>query len=537
MKYLFTRKEKLISEAKINFSPDFHSGAARIFKNFTKTPEMTKGAVDFLRTSGTDIDSKKMKKDEYTLSIGSKPNMVKIDDKTEIKFGRLLSILTPQTPDHVKSEMVNMWKAYFDFDNRGDFELIDENIDEHYDCSGIGGTLGASCMAHSDSQTFEIYNKNDSIKLLVLLDSDFPNGDTLGRSIIFFDTNLGAPVMNRVYTIDETDVTTFKMYAEKKGWVSIDDLNVNELEVNLEHSDFEKYPYIDNVPYLNKTKKILSGSWEKWRGSDDEIIKLEDHEYGFWYPIQNAEHPGGRDWKSQITSWEDAQWCFPPEYIINNGIDYKEFLNGFISDEIEYKIEAFDDFYTGDDFLEFLPFSKIYKDNNWLSLDPWIRYSLKNGYDIKEFLFKKNDISINDMNGILSHFYEEDRVYKSRDQQEKIVDDILVHNSVELVESVISKGHLSIDGIKKYIEENYKEIIDNNDLMSQMVESDLKRHYSTSNGFHTVTDIMHEMYGTIHDLNDVKHLLNGMGWNRDKFIDYIEEQGDVDELTRCLFGE
>jgi hypothetical protein len=45
MKYLFTRKEKLISEAKINFSPDFHSGAARIFKNFTKTPEMTKGAV------------------------------------------------------------------------------------------------------------------------------------------------------------------------------------------------------------------------------------------------------------------------------------------------------------------------------------------------------------------------------------------------------------------------------------------------------------------------------------------------------------
>lgn len=118
------------------------------------------------------------------------------------------------------------------------------------------GSLGSSCMRGDGQQKFlEIYCKNpDHVKLAVMSDEAgvvarcllwYPNAD---NSLVYFD---------RIYSIDYS--TELKMYQwlVNKKFVQISNKNtikpINRIEIRikLKNLDFEFYPYVDTLRWIN----------------------------------------------------------------------------------------------------------------------------------------------------------------------------------------------------------------------------------------------------------------------------------------------
>ncbi len=82
--------------------------------------------------------------------------------------------------------------------------------------------------------------------------------------------------MDRIYTNADSDIQLFKQYAESKGWWYKDRQDSSNMFtaangtvskcpdyiVTLEASDFDEYPYLDTLAYLNLEKKTLSNDGE-----------------------------------------------------------------------------------------------------------------------------------------------------------------------------------------------------------------------------------------------------------------------------------
>jgi large subunit ribosomal protein L23 len=126
-------------------------------------------------------------------------------------------------------------------------------------------------MRYSKCQSFfDIYVENPEVcNLLVLLDND--SKKVKARALIWTLRN-GKKVMDRIYSIDSHDVLTFNDWAKNNNVYKMSDLDINDLIVILTKSDFNNYPYMDNLKKLNIERKTLSHE-DLDRG---ETITLED---------------------------------------------------------------------------------------------------------------------------------------------------------------------------------------------------------------------------------------------------------------------
>lgn len=140
------------------------------------------------------------------------------------------------------------------------YKIVDkENIKKFYHWESYSrdiGSLGSSCMRGDGQQKFlEIYCKNpDHVKLAVMSDEAgvvarcllwYPNAD---KSLVYFD---------RIYATDYS--TELKMYQwlVNKKFVQISDKNTIkpankiEIRIKLKNLDFEFYPYVDTLRWIN----------------------------------------------------------------------------------------------------------------------------------------------------------------------------------------------------------------------------------------------------------------------------------------------
>jgi hypothetical protein len=211
--------------------------------------------------------------------------------RSEIKIGRFArSILSDQnirkelsiTTDFIDKdyeEFVNYYKAA---NTKKDykFELVKgKQIAKYYDEENYAsekGDLGNSCMKYESCQDyFDIYTKNeDKCSLLVYLDSD---NQVLGRALIWkLDKSPcdSKQFMDRIYTANDSDRLKFFEWANSNNCLTkyknnseTEDsyffkykgqLLLGEIRVELKKIDFDEYPYVDTLRFLNKKEKYIS---------------------------------------------------------------------------------------------------------------------------------------------------------------------------------------------------------------------------------------------------------------------------------------
>lgn len=220
--------------------------------------------------------------------IGSNPevDVFKSKGRNEIKVGRLvrsiLSELGEKVIDKDIEVFVNNYKA--SFDQNDNFKLVkgDEIAKWYFKGSykSEKGTLGDSCMRYDECQEyFDIYTENKCCQLLILLDDE---DKLIGRAIVWeinkvnFNKECNSKYfMDRVYTMNDSDVIKFTNYAKSNNWLYKwrmnandqealifklgDDFFLGELNVKLtNYKNIEKYPFLDTIGFLNKKTGILS---------------------------------------------------------------------------------------------------------------------------------------------------------------------------------------------------------------------------------------------------------------------------------------
>jgi hypothetical protein len=211
--------------------------------------------------------------------------------RSEIKIGRFArAILSDQnirkeisiTADFMDKdyeEFVNYYKAA---NTKKDykFELVKgKQIAKYYDEENYEsekGDLGNSCMKYESCQDyFDIYTKNeDKCSLLVYLDND---NLVLGRALIWkLDKSPcdSKQFMDRIYTANDSDRLKFLEWANSNNCLTKYKNNsdsdegyffkykgqilLGEIRVELKKIDFDEYPYVDTLRFLNKKEKYIS---------------------------------------------------------------------------------------------------------------------------------------------------------------------------------------------------------------------------------------------------------------------------------------
>lgn len=205
--------------------------------------------------------------------------------RTEIKVGRLIYKLFPKQlvqeyiRDNDTEDFVNQFKSFFDVSNRRLIIVEGEDIRKYYldrnYCYPDYGTLWKSCMRYRERQPFlDIYTKNpDKIKMLVMLSSQDGVEKVRARALLWDvqdlnDNNL--KIMDRIYTIYDSDVFVFKKWAREHGYIpkfyqnaktqnifGDDEEMILNLKVKLDKHVLESYPYLDTFPFYDSTNGLF----------------------------------------------------------------------------------------------------------------------------------------------------------------------------------------------------------------------------------------------------------------------------------------
>lgn len=201
--------------------------------------------------------------------------------RSQSKIGRIINYICKisgiSITDKEREDFVNAWKAITDVKGI-QFKLVSgKDIAKYYDedkyYSGQG-TLGSSCMRDVGSGPLRIYTENkNKVKLLIYVDED----DKIhGRALVWkLDKSPceSKYFMDRVYANRDSDIEKFKNFADEKGWfyrVVMNSCNddavifkykgntvFGKIDVKLD-GDFNEYPYLDTLVFLNKKMTKLS---------------------------------------------------------------------------------------------------------------------------------------------------------------------------------------------------------------------------------------------------------------------------------------
>ena len=221
--------------------------------------------------------------------------------RNNIKVGRLVrAILTAAKEtftDKDIEDFVNLYKATYDimanalirFDIvEGDKIAYWYNYKQYAEREGI---LGNSCMADVSNDYFDIYcNNSDSCKLLILYDDNgqidngkYVSDKIIGRCLLWKTSKIDGvtkevQVMDRIYTIKDSDVELFKEYGKKNGiyWKRLQDSDNDftmengssseknpSIIIELDSVEYDEYPYLDTFFYVDTDSNYITNDGNK----------------------------------------------------------------------------------------------------------------------------------------------------------------------------------------------------------------------------------------------------------------------------------
>jgi hypothetical protein len=271
---------------------------------------------------------------------------------------------------------VNKFKS---FRKPGKFELVtgDDIVYWYYqDRYAEGsGTLNSSCMKGSNCSGYlQFYANNKKVSLLIMKDRE-DDTKIIGRALVWkLDLPEDRIFMDRVYTVDQSDVEMFIDYATKNEWLYkyrqnmdsdefIVDSKTGEKEKPVLYinevidSDDGEYPYLDTLKYYDRDHDdILTNHYEMLSG---DFITLEGThgEYTTGGHL-SYEELVERYIDDILDDFEYYAKDFMQSFIWDY-VDDKEFANSYISDYMDSELEDFEYIWDEDDIIEY--FEKFVK--------------------------------------------------------------------------------------------------------------------------------------------------------------------------------
>ncbi len=263
-------------------------------KILSETISTSSGKTYVLFQEDTDGEPKTSVMNKEGLRL-SKPNDDKIwkTSRNSIKIGRLVRAILNASKESFTDkdieDFTNQYKATFDAvkDNLIKFDIVrGKDIahwyshDNYYDKEE--GTLGSSCMKEVSDEYFDIYVQNiDQVRLVILYDDDgeivngrYKSKYIIGRALLWNATfdSVKVEFMDRIYTTADSDVDLFKQFARSNGFWYKSNQNSDHacsvsngeesrsptIIIDLESSNFDSYPYVDTVCYLNTDDNKMS---------------------------------------------------------------------------------------------------------------------------------------------------------------------------------------------------------------------------------------------------------------------------------------
>lgn len=257
------------------------SGLIKEEGNFIKRDEDKEDTLTYLPKAKYKILQEDESKDPFGTGIGRVP----------IKIGRFVKkFLTKSAFDEfgIKDtdveKFVNFFKSYFSFDQSKLKIVSGEEIkkyyleDNYYRPSGYRyGTLWNSCMRQSERNKFmKLYAVNPQVKMLVLLEDD---GKVRARALLWdgikeFNSDVEYKFMDRIYSVYDHDVDSFKNWAKQNGYITKWEQNAKseiyvdidgrperkQLYIILENHNLSWYPYLDTFKFYDVRKGRFSNS-------------------------------------------------------------------------------------------------------------------------------------------------------------------------------------------------------------------------------------------------------------------------------------
>ena len=215
-------------------------------------------------------------------------------NRQEIKIGRAMRALLKAADikfiDKDFEQFVNLYKATIDKmnDKFSYIEVVRENdIAYWYNKDNYfitSGTLGSSCMASAPDSWLEVYTANPEEVGLVIYKSMDDTTKIIGRALLW-KLKDGKEYLDRIYTINDSDVQLFRDYAKENNWyykeynnssdsgyaIAPDGTKVSlDLTVNLTDASMDNFPYLDTLKYFNPGRKTISNQ------NNGECYFLED---------------------------------------------------------------------------------------------------------------------------------------------------------------------------------------------------------------------------------------------------------------------
>jgi hypothetical protein len=211
-----------------------------------------------------------------SIRIGKLTN--KVIDLYNSKYGKDLSFTDSEIED-----FVNAYKSYYDYNKMDNFKIVGGSLinywysEENY--QNNKGTLGNSCMRYVEcNENLDMYGNSKNIKLLILVS---PENRLSGRALLW-DLVDGSKFMDRIYTVDDSDVGLFIDWAEKNKYKykfeqnsrlgaiclpennyepssSIEDgkMECQVYETDFNNREYEKFPYMDTMKYYYWKEGVL----------------------------------------------------------------------------------------------------------------------------------------------------------------------------------------------------------------------------------------------------------------------------------------
>lgn len=284
------------------------------------------------------------------------------------------------------------------------------NVNSYSLENGEENNLHNSCMKYDKCSSYlDFYIKND-VKMVILMSE---NDDKInGRAILWKLTSPDRYFMDRVYTIYNYDVETFKNYAIKNNWLykkhqnrEPDEMICDPSNNTCENMDLivenikitERFPYLDTLSFLYKEHNILSNNDNLNKSGDKYYLQSTDGYYTvegkvfvpYYNRLINQDELTWCYYGQEYRFYDDVVWVYNQEEYATKEyakehLYYSELMNKWInkSEEGVIYLDEYDDYVTDYYAENYMNFSNFY--NNYILEEDSIWSKYHNDYILKD---------------------------------------------------------------------------------------------------------------------------------------------------------
>lgn len=270
-----------------------------------KYMQMSRKCADMFKDIGLEVGTMHPCKNTMGFEEGKKTLLVRHLIDGDVKIGKVIKSLFPDMGGTTIEGYVSAFKTKFNIDLNS--VIVSDDIGQIYNISSCGG----SCMAHADTDWFNIY-KDAGSSIAYILDD---NLNLAARALLHkvVDTNGKTyNVLDRIFSNDKISELTLQAWGRANGYVRFKSL---ENDVRTVNSIANDYPY--GIPYIDNLYIVIEFDGEYYLATDSNSN---------WSEYDRCQETGGGSEGHEISSFDDnmVYCCDSEDYVSEDYVYFCE---------------------------------------------------------------------------------------------------------------------------------------------------------------------------------------------------------------------